>query len=89
MTRDIRATCPSCNYEVDGATAPEDPEARPEEGDLAVCIRCAGPGVYVENEDGTLGLRAATEEEKSDFQANPLFVQAQEFIRAQSTWFQP
>lgn len=70
MSQQITAECPDCGYAVDDASAVQDGQIdmeqnlRPKPGDLALCIRCAAPGFYFEKEDGTLGLRAPTFNEK-------------------------
>lgn len=42
----------------------------PSEGDLGICIRCAGAGIYYKQEDGSLGLRLLTLEEKVQLSEN-------------------
>jgi hypothetical protein len=32
--------CPDCNYELDAASHPFDPAARPSPGDITVCFQC-------------------------------------------------
>ena len=67
MTRQIAAVCPECGYEIDDASGVgEAKDRQPEPENLSVCIRCAGLSIYIENEDGTLGLRALTAEEKAE-----------------------
>lgn len=89
MTREIRANCPECGKEVDGATDPKDPTSQPEEGDLGICIYCAGVGFYVIQEDGTLGLRLATVEEKVGLSEDADVTKVRAAIAAQSVWFKP
>ena len=89
MTRDIRATCPSCAHEVDDATEIHGGDDRPEAGDIALCIRCAIPAAYFEQEDGTLGLRELTAEEKVGLVNIEGFTETQAKLMAQSIWFQP
>lgn len=65
MTHEIKAACPECGMEVDGASAiGDDPEAAPEAGDIAICIYCAEVAVYELAQDGTLCLRRVTLEER-------------------------
>lgn len=65
MKREIRANCPECGYAVDSAALVGDEgDAWPEPGNLALCIACAGMGIYVLAEDGSLALRLPTIKEK-------------------------
>jgi hypothetical protein len=65
MSTEIKANCPECGYAVDAAAPTHgDATVRPGEGDLAICIRCAGMGIYYLAEDGTLALRLTTIKEK-------------------------
>jgi hypothetical protein len=87
MTREIKAVCPSCDYEVDAATEIGDGDAVPEDGDIALCIRCAMPAAYADQEDGTLGLRPLTAEEKVRLLDIPGFAETQAQLLSQSIWF--
>lgn len=87
MTREIKAVCPSCGREVDGATEIGDGDATPEPGDLALCLYCAIPAAYTENEDGSLGLRGLTAEEKVGLVDIPGFAEMQAQLLSQSIWF--
>lgn len=65
----IRANCPECDYPVDDATGVgEMAEKRPSPGSIAICIRCAGLGVYIDGESGSLALRAPTDEERVELE---------------------
>ena len=60
---EIRGTCPECGYEIDDATGVDTQDkVRPEPDDLALCIRCAAPAIYVVV-GNFLALRAPTPEE--------------------------
>jgi hypothetical protein len=59
--------CPSCGQPLNAAVAPDTPEARPQPGDLSMCLCCAAFVFF--NDDMT--LRAATDEELDDLAANP------------------
>jgi hypothetical protein len=87
MTREIKAKCPSCDQEVDGATEIGNGDETPEPGDIALCLYCAIPSAYTENEDGTLGLRDLTPEEKVALVTIPGFAETQQAVMAQSIWF--
>lgn len=79
----ISANCPECGYQVDDASGVGEAEGgRPEPDTIAVCLRCGGVGFYAVNPDGkTLGIRAATDEEKVELSQIPEVVQTQELIR--------
>lgn len=86
MTKDIRANCPECGYEIDDATGVGDAEGeRPDVGGLAVCIRCAGLGYYEDAEDGTLRLRALSIEEKVELSDDEEVMELRERIWALAT----
>lgn len=87
MTREIRAECPECGAEVDAASEIGPDEATPEPGDLAVCLYCAGLGIYVEREDGSLGIRLTTAEEKLGLSENEQVNGVRAAIIGQSVWF--
>lgn len=87
MNKKIEAVCPDCGYEMDDATGMgEAVGARPEVGNLAVCIRCAGLGIYVEKKDGILGLRPTTEEEKVELSQDPGVTKARAFVIGLGVW---
>lgn len=85
----INATCPECGFAVDDATSIADPDRHPVADDLAVCIQCAGLGIYVENEDGTLGLRLTTTDEKVELSQDPTLMELRAMIAEKSIWFTP
>lgn len=65
MTREIKATCPECGVDVDGAAfVGDDDEVQPEPGDLAICLYCAAVAIYELAMDQSLCLRRATLEER-------------------------
>lgn len=65
MTYEIKAECPECGCEVDGASAVGEPaDIQPEPGDLAICLYCAAIAIYDLAEGGTLSLRHPTLEER-------------------------
>jgi hypothetical protein len=75
--------CPVCGYEVDSATCPADPAAKPREGDLSVCLKCASPLVF--NKD--LNLKVITEEELVNLNAENVLAELRDIILAiKSTW---
>lgn len=81
MSIEIKAACPDCGYEVDSAAEiGGDGDAQPEEGDLALCIRCAAMGIYYLADDGTLGLRIPTIKEKVELSQNEEVRQMREKI---------
>lgn len=88
MTKPLKGICPECEYEVDDATGVGETEGRrPEEGDLALCIRCGGPGFY-EDQGEVMGLRAASPDEKVSLSNEPLVVDTQKAIRqAAAMWW--
>ena len=79
----IDAKCPECGYKVDDAAGIGDAEGdRPEEDTIAVCIRCAGVGIYCLNPDGeTLGIRLCTPEEKVELSENEELQKARGIIQ--------
>jgi hypothetical protein len=79
----IDAKCPECGYKVDDATGIGDAAGeRPEEDTIALCIRCAGVGVYTLNPDGqTLGIRLCTPEEKVELSEDETLQKAREVIQ--------
>lgn len=87
---EIDARCPQCNYAVDDASGVgETRHERPEVGDLAICIRCASLGIYIDNGDGTLGLRDVTVEEKVELSQRSDVMKVQQAIRKVSTpWYE-
>ena len=48
------AVCPTCKKVVDGASAADGVKATPKQGDLSICIYCAGVAQY----DASLQLHA-------------------------------
>jgi hypothetical protein len=58
--------CPSCGYEVDGATyVGDDPKYNnhaPSDGDCTVCMACGGIGIYTK---GTTDIRMPTADERA------------------------
>jgi hypothetical protein len=61
--------CPYCGTRLDSAAvAPGFDEARPEAGDITVCVDCLTPCVFLEV-FGTITLRQATPEESAEFLA--------------------
>lgn len=84
----IKANCPECGLEVDAATGVgKDKAPFPTPGDIAICIRCAGIGIYVLSEDGVLGLRLATYDEKVLLSENDELTGVRAAIIGQSIWF--
>ena len=81
--------CPECGYEVDDASEVGGSGDRPEPGDLALCIRCAGPGFYELDGLGMLSLRLATVEEKVKLSQDEEVQAVRERIEAMSGWFTP
>lgn len=81
MSKEIEAECPECGYQVDDASGLGDAEGeRPTEDCIAICIRCAAVGIYVRNENGSLGLRAPSEEEKVELSEEPQIERARAAI---------
>jgi hypothetical protein len=80
----IRATCPDCGKDVDGSTESKtfDETTTPNEGDLGICLYCAALGIYVENGDGTMGLRAPTLEEQFEYADDSEVVRVRAAIHA-------
>lgn len=93
MTMPIEAVCPECGYAVDDATVVEDGklggDTRPASGNIAICIQCAGLGVYTENGNGTLGLRLPTFEEKVELSEDEEITKVRATIVSQSIWMKP
>lgn len=88
MTYQIKAACPECGYAVDDAAGIGDAEGdHPEPGNYGICLRCAGVGVYKENDDGTLGLRLTTAEEKVELSEDEEVTKVRAHIRTQSLWW--
>lgn len=88
MTLKIEANCPDCGLRVDDATAVDGSGTRPQDGDLALCIRCAAPAYYAER-DGVLILRALTTDEKVELSEDSDVTALREKISSLSEWFQP
>jgi hypothetical protein len=87
MTMKINAYCPTCGYEVDDATGVGDAaELRPGPGGIAICIRCAGLGVYFEQKDGTLGLRPPTEKENVELADSEEITKVRAAIIGRDVW---
>jgi hypothetical protein len=78
----IDARCPECGYKVDDASGIGDAAGdRPEPDTIALCIQCAGIGIYTVNPDGeTLGIRLCTPEEKVELSENEELNEARELI---------
>ena len=70
-------TCPWCGTTHDRASNADGKAGAPEEGDVSVCIRCAGACVF----DAKLKLRKATGGELAELRANPAFRKAQWAVR--------
>jgi hypothetical protein len=86
----IKANCPDCGYEIDDASGVGTAaDQRPEEGDTAVCIACAGVGIYVSNKDGSLGLRKPTEEESEDLATSEELTKVRAIIIGRGVWMKP
>ena len=87
----IKAQCPECGYEVDDASGIGDAEGeRPTEGTLALCIRCAGVGIYTVNPDGeTLGIRLCTVQEKVELSEDKALQKARAVVERMNLqgWF--
>ncbi|MCY4471141.1 MAG: hypothetical protein OXC08_20690 [Thiotrichales bacterium] len=69
--------CPWCGKVQDRASNADGKAGAPEEGDVSVCIRCAGACVF----DAKLKLRKATGGELAELRANPAFRKAQWAVR--------
>lgn len=83
----INAFCPECDYEVDAASGVGDAEGQhPEPGNIAVCIRCAAMGIYFEQPDGTLGLRAPTTEEYVELSEDEEIIRVRASIIGFKVW---
>jgi hypothetical protein len=83
----IRANCPQCGYEIDDATGVGEAHGdRPEPGHIAICIQCAGLGIYIAQEDGTLGLRQPTVEEAVDLADDDEVIKVQAAILGREIW---
>jgi hypothetical protein len=81
----IRAFCPECGYQVDDASGVGDAAGdRPSVDNIAICIMCAGLGIYFEQEDHTLGLRRPTDEEKSELDEDKQITKVRATIIAMS-----
>lgn len=61
-------SCPSCGFIFDAATSLEKPEARPQPGDVSVCIRCATVTEFAAD----FSLRKVSHDE---FQSLPIDIQ--------------
>jgi len=87
----INAYCPECGYQVDDATGVGDArEERPKVDAIAICIRCAGIGIYTMNPDGdSLGLRLPTVTEKVGLSEDEEIRQTRELIQRMNVkgWF--
>lgn len=79
--RKIVAHCPECGTFVDAAEEVEGSNVQPEDGDFAVCIKCGSFGVYVDLDDGNLGMRAPDEGEKVELSQMDLVLKVQRKIR--------
>ncbi len=78
MTSRHRPThCHACGYKVDAADMVSGERAKPRDGDVAMCFKCAEPGVY---QNGI--PRAPTEEERAQFEGDPRLAEMQKVIRA-------
>lgn len=69
------AVCPHCGIELSGAAGP----AAPKEGDVTMCINCAGICIF--NDDLTLRFPDATE--LAELEADPNVSQVRLFLRQQ------
>lgn len=86
----IRAHCPMCGYEVDDASGVgEAKDDRPEPGNVAICIRCAGVGVYFVQSDNTLGLRPPTAEQTLEFADDEEINKVRAVIIGRELWMKP
>lgn len=86
MSVAIRANCPECGYEVDDASGIGEAEGqRPDAGSLAICIRCAGLGIYEDADDGSLRLRHLSAAETVELSQDEEVMRARESIWAIST----
>jgi hypothetical protein len=82
--RKIKAFCPQCGYQVDEASHIDGDDVRPEPDNIALCIMCAGIGIYFAQEDGTLGLRLPTDEERSELDKDEQITKVRATIIAMS-----
>lgn len=63
--------CPVCNTLLNAATASgANPEARPAEGDVTICVRCTAALFYV-GTGRSLTLRLPTDDELAELQRDP------------------
>lgn len=49
MSAVIAFTCPRCEYRADAASAADGSSARPEPGDITLCLRCGCPMEFAED----------------------------------------
>ena len=63
--------CPACGYRADAAGSADGSRTRPpKDGDLALCVACAGINIYAKvNED--IALRLPTADERATFARSP------------------
>jgi len=63
--------CLKCGVVNDGHTRPDDPDDRPEDGDLAVCLYCAHLAQFSTMEDGSLGYSELSPEDLAEAMEEP------------------
>jgi hypothetical protein len=76
---DEMSVCPFCGYQADSAGTPDGDESRkPQAGDGSLCFGCGSLNVYTGQ---GLRLRAPTDEERAEMEANPVIMREQARLR--------
>lgn len=70
--------CPYCNAKLDASTDPSDPAAKPNKGDLTVCVVCLNILIFA---DDSGKLRKLTEEENKTLPSTPEYHKVQKIQR--------
>lgn len=63
--------CTHCGHLHDAADNLDDPELRPSDGDVSICLECGAISLFVVADDGTLSLRKPTDEEHAELSNHP------------------
>lgn len=77
------AACPACG-EANDALSPATTMDLPEDGDLAVCWRCAEPAIITITA-GVLGMRTPTPAERAEIDEAPSYLTARRLVMARIT----
>jgi len=67
VTVDLPATCPRCAEPFEAHDSVTEPSARPKPGDVSICGRCSGLGIWVDGHT----VRPATDPEVADLTGRP------------------